>query len=239
MNNAVVIVEDDDAAYGLIEDYVKRFSQEAGLSISLTRFENGFSFLSTNLDACEIVLLDIELPDMDGLTIAKRLREKNKACSIVFITNLAKYAQYGYEVNAVSYLIKPVKYDAFSLTFRKAINAYAANEDCDFIIKIPGGIEKISVNQLMFVEILSHIVIYHLVNGTIQKTGTIAKAEKALAPYGFLRCHNAYLINPAFVRGIKENNVIVGSESIPLSRGKKQTFLADLSSYFLKKAEIK
>ena len=239
MNNAVAIIEDDDAAFGLVQDYIQRFSVEAGLEISLTRFENGFSFLSTNLDACEIVLLDIELPDLDGLTIAKRLREKNKACSIVFITNLAKFAQYGYEVNAVSYLIKPVKYDAFALTFRKAINAYAANEQCDFIIKIPGGVEKVSVNQLMYVEILSHIVIYHLVNGTIQKTGTISKAEKELASYGFLRCHNAYLINPAFVRGIKENNVIVGSETIPLSRSKKQAFLSDLSAYFLKKAEVK
>lgn len=238
MKNAVVIVEDDDAAYGLIQDYIQRFSSEADLEVSLVRFGDGLSFLSTNLDAYEVVLLDIELPDMDGLTIAKRVREKNKACSIVFITNLAKYAQYGYEVNAVSYLIKPVKYDAFALTFRKAINAYAANEECDFIIKIPGGMEKISVNQLMYVEILSHIVIYHLVNGTIQKTGTISKAEKELSAYGFLRCHNAYLINPAFVRGIKENNVIVGSEAIPLSRGKKQAFLSELSSYFLKKAEM-
>lgn len=236
MKTTIAIVEDSDEAYSRLAEHIERFSKENGQDFEVTRFAMGNPFLEQKDLGFNIVFLDIELPDLDGLSIARRLRESNKVCSIVFVTNLAKYAQYGYEVDAISYLLKPVTYDSFALVFRKAINAYAQNEEYDFVFKLPGGMQKISVKRLMYVEILSHIIIYHLVDETIEKTGTMSKVEKALAPYGFLRCHNAFLVNPAFIRGIQQNELLVGTEAIPLARGKKKAFLEGLSHYYLNKA---
>ena len=236
MKTTIAVVEDENAAYQRLLEQIERFGRENSLEFDVKRFDRGNPFLESALQGFAVVFLDIELPDLDGLSIARRLREDNKVCSIVFVTNLAKYAQYGYEVDAISYLLKPVTYDSFALVFRKALNAYSQNEEYDFIFKLPGGIQKMSAKKLMYVEILSHIIIYHLTDETIEKTGTMNKVEKALAPYGFLRCHSAYLVNPAFIRGIHQNEILVGTESIPLARGKKKAFLEGLSQYYLHKA---
>ena len=235
MKQSIAIVEDDDSAYQRLLGHIEAFGKTNNLEFAITRFSSVGPFLNSLESAFHVVFMDIELPDIDGLTAARRFREKNRVSSLVFVTNLSKYAQYGYEVDAISYLVKPVSYDSFALVFSKALNAYSQNEEYDFIFKIPGGIEKISVNKLVYVEILSHIIIYHLVDGNIEKTGSLSKIEKLLNPYGFLRCHNAYLVNPAFIRGIKQNEVAVGSEMIPLARGKKKAFLEGLSNYYLNK----
>ena len=236
MVTKIAIVEDEEAPYNLLASHIQRFAEETGQEFSIERFDKGNAFLLEKDMGFGVVFLDIELPNLDGLSIARRFRETNKIASIVFVTNLAKYAQYGYEVDAISYLIKPVTYDSFTLVFRKALNAYSQNEEYDFVFKLPGGLQKISIKKLMYVEILAHIIHYHLTDETIEKTGTMSKVEKLLAPYGFLRCHNAYLVNPSFVRGIHQNEVVVGSENIPLARAKKKAFLEGLSHYYLTKA---
>ncbi|MCR5491337.1 MAG: LytTR family DNA-binding domain-containing protein [Bacilli bacterium] len=235
MKQSLAIIEDDDDAYQRLLGHIERFGKESGMEFITTRFISANPFLNDPNSSFHVVFMDIELPDIDGLTAARRLREKNKVSSLIFVTNLAKYAQYGYEVDAISYLVKPVTYESFVLVFRKALASYTQKEEYDYIFKIPGGMERVAINKIVYVEILSHIIIYHLVDGTIEKTGTMSKVEKLLAPHGFLRCHNAYLVNPAFIRGIEQNEILVGAEAIPLSRGKKKAFLEGLSHYYLNK----
>lgn len=236
MNRLIAIVEDDEEAYRRLSGFIERISEASSLETEVRWFPSSNDFLKEKETAFAIIFLDVELPGMDGLSLAKRIRENNQVSSIVFVTNLAKFAQYGYEVDAISYLIKPVSYDSFAIIFRKALNAYAAKEDFDYIFKVPGGIEKISIGKLMYVEVLSHIIVYHLIDGTIEKTGTLNKVEALLRPHGFLRCHSAYLVNPKFISGIKNSDVQLGSESIPLARSRKKEFLEELSQYYVSKA---
>jgi len=192
-------------------------------------------FLALKERVFSVVFLDIQLPELNGIEIARRLRKSNKVSSIVFITSLAQYAQLGYEVDAISYLVKPVNYTTFSLVFKKAINWYCMNEECDMIIELPGGLYKISVDRLMYIEIVSHRLIFHLVDGTIEKTGTLNSIEEMLAPFSFLRCHNSIIVNPKFVNGVQQNEVKVGSETLQISRTRRKSFLEGLSKWYINK----
>ena len=235
MKRLIAVIEDELEAFNNLNGLIERYAKEKGQEFEVHHFPTGQKFLNDLNTFYAVVFMDIELPDMDGLSIAKQMRKNNKASSLVFVTNLAKYAQFGYEVDAVSYLLKPVEYNSFSIVFTKALNVYSMREERDLILKIPGGLKVTSIDKLMYVEILSHIVIYHAVDGDIERTGSLSQVEKMLKPYGFLRCHNAYLVNPDFVTGIDKNDIIVGSNRVPLARSKKKEFLAELSLYYLKK----
>lgn len=237
MKKIIAIIEDEQSAFENLNNLILRFEKENSQEFEVHHFDNGLKFLNEKNTYFAVVFMDIELPDTDGLTLAKRMRENNKISSLVFVTNLAKYAQYGYEVDAISYLLKPVEYESLSIILRKALNTYAMQEEHDLIFKIPGGMERTSINKLMYVEVLSHIVVYHLVDGNIERTGSLSKVEKLLKPYGFLRCHNAYLVNPDFINGVDKSDILVGTNRIPLARSKKKEFFSELSLYYLKKGE--
>ena len=232
MKRLIAIVEDDENDYLRLREKIDKFSGRHNIEFEVEWFKSGHDFFQVDNNHYSVIFLDIEIGDYDGITVAKKIREENSVSSIIFITNIAKYVQFGYEVDAISYLIKPVSYDSFSVVFEKAINVVASKEKNDVLFKIPGGAEVTSLNNLMYVEVVSHIIIYHLVNGTIEKTGSLSKIEKELTKYGFLRCHNAYIINPKFVKGIDKNNVIIGSKLIPLARSQKKKFLEALSAYY-------
>lgn len=87
----------------------------------VTTFGDGLDFLEGYRPVYDIVLLDIELPYMDGLEVARRLRELDPVVLIVFITNMAQYAIRGYEVDALDYMVKPVTYFEFALKMKKAL----------------------------------------------------------------------------------------------------------------------
>ena len=138
----------------------------------------------------------------------------------------------GYEVDAVAYLIKPVQYYDFALKFKKAIDIYSLNENKDFSVKTAKGPCRISTSKLMFVEVIRHRLYYHLVEEILEVTGTIAKAEDELKEFGFLRCNQCYLINPSFISKIQGLEVVVGNETLLISRPRKKSFMEELAKWY-------
>ena len=231
----IAVVEDEEQAFLRLQEQINRFSKENNnVEFDIHWFNNGPDFLNDKT-IFSVIFFDIELGLDNGLELAREVRERNSVSSIVFITNLAKYAQFGYEVNAISYLIKPVEYNAFSIVFKKALNAFSANEENDMMFRIPGGVEMTSINKIMYIEIVSHIIIYHLVDGTIEKAGSLSQIEKELKGHGFIRCHHAFIVNPNFIKGINKNDIIVGTSLVPLARSKKKEVLEALSKFYLQK----
>lgn len=163
---------------------------------------------------------------------AVELRRKDKNVSIIFITNLVQYALKGYEVDAVSFLVKPVSYCDFSLKFRKALDIYIMNEDRSFTVNAPGGLCRISTDKLMYVEISNHRLCYHLIDDVIEMTGVLSGVEQELRGFGFLRCNKCYLVNPKFVVRVKGCTVQVGDSELQISRPRRASFLAELSNWY-------
>lgn len=143
-----------------------------------------------------------------------------------------QYAQRGYEVDAVSFLVKPVSYYDFYMKFEKALDVYVMNEERSITLSLPGGLCHISTDKLMYVEIIRHRLYYHLVDDVIEMTGVLSNVEQQLSEYGFLRCNNCYLVNPKFVVKVKGSDVQVGNRTLQISRPKRAAFLAALANWF-------
>lgn len=228
----IAIVEDNDLDAKRLESFIHQSVQTGEEGFDIVRFASAQELLKNYQPIYALILFDVELGGMTGLEAAMQVRKVDRSCSIIFVTNLIQYAQKGYEVDAVAYLIKPVQYYDFALKFKKAIDLYALNENKDFTVKTAEGPCRISTDKLMYVEIAKHRLYYHLVDDVLEVTGTIAKAEEDLKPYGFLKCNQCYLINPRFITKIKGMDVQIGNETLAISRPRKKSFLSELAKWY-------
>lgn len=129
----IAVVEDEQQQILNYQNYLDRFQKERKITVKTHYFNDGLFFLEQyHQNEFDIVLMDIAMPQMNGLETAKRLRTVDKNVCLIFITTLAQYAIKGYEVDALDFLIKPVRFDLFSIKLEKAIKRVNKNKESFF-----------------------------------------------------------------------------------------------------------
>lgn len=228
----IAIVEDNDQYALVITEYINNFMKENNIELNIIRFNNADDFLANYQQIYSVILMDIQMPGIDGMNASYELRKIDKTVSIIFITSMVQFAQKGYEVNAVSFMLKPINYYDFALKFKKALDISLMNQNRNITLNTKNGICRISTDKIMYVEIIKHKLIYHLVDELIEMTGVLSEVEERLNEYGFLRCNQCYLVNPKFIVAVKGKEVIIGNEYLQISRPRYNQFMKDLTNWF-------
>lgn len=227
----LAIVEDEDGAAETLNHYVNRFAEETGETFSLTRYPDPVALLD-KYPGFDLIFMDIEMPHMDGMEGARRLRAVDSQVKLIFVTNMAQYAAKGYEVEAMDFVVKPVAYSDFVFKMKRAMNALRQNRRRELIINQPFGLVRTSSDGLMYVEVRGHKLTYHFVDRTLEARGTMESAEEALKELNFLRPHNGFLVNPRYIDRVQGYTVTVGGEELMISHPRRKTFLAELSQWY-------
>lgn len=228
----VAIVEDEPQQTENLRAMLARFAAECKTEIVAEAFPNGMDFISDYIPRYDVVFMDIEMPFMNGMDCAFKLREIDKNVQLIFVTNMVQYAVKGYEVGAVGYIVKPIEYFPFSVLMRKvAERADAAGSQ---EIYIGGGdyVRRLNARDIEYVEVMDHYLIYHTAEGEFRQIGKMKEVEALLGKADFFRCSNCYLVNLRHVRGIEGGEVIVGKDRLQISRRRKKEFLLAVNSYF-------
>ena len=134
-NIRIGVVEDDPASCQLVLDYLNRYQSETGEQFTVSVFDDGARIVEKYAPVYDILLLDIEMKEMDGMAAARRIRERDDNVVIIFITAAPQYAISGYEVRALSYLLKPLPWFAFSQELKKSIDMVRRNGDDSMLIE--------------------------------------------------------------------------------------------------------
>ncbi|MBQ3029988.1 MAG: response regulator transcription factor, partial [Agathobacter sp.] len=180
----------------------------------------------------DIILMDVEMKFMDGMSAAEEIRKVDTEVVIIFITNMPQYAIRGYAVDALDYVLKPVSYFAFSQRLNRAISRMKKRESKTLSISIKGGTVRLDVANITYIESQGHTLIFHTVSGDYETSGTMKELEADLAEVNFYRGNKGYLINLAHVEGIKEGCAVVRGEQLLLSRARKREFMETLTRYW-------
>ena len=180
----------------------------------------------------DILLMDIQMKFVDGMTAAKEIRKMDSEVTIIFISNLAQYAIRGYEVDALDYIIKPVTYFAFSQKLSKAISRMQKRKNRFITVTVKGGVQRIDTTDIYYVESFGHNLIFHTKQQDYISGVTMKSAEELLANMNFSRGNKCYLINLEHVEGIQDNCAIINGEKLMLSRNKKTSFMQELTKYW-------
>ena len=228
----VVIIEDESSAAELLKSYILRYSESIGEDMKVVWYADAISFLENYKGNFDIVFADIELPVMDGMDMAKRLRAMDEKAVIVFVTQMAQYAVKGYEVNALDFILKPVSYTEFSLKMMRILNYLKEHENIKLTLKTVDGVVCVSLGDLKYVEVLNHKLTYHTKTGNFTEYGQLMQLEKKLPSGAFARCSNSYLVNLKYVTSVKGQTLFIGEEELPISHGKKKEFIKCLAAYF-------
>lgn len=225
----IAIVEDNKNDLEKLITYLNKFSQEENVEINISHFSDGLQFLEKYKPIYDIVFMDIEMPNVNGLEASYKLREFDFDVKLVFLTNLQQYALKGYEVEALDYLIKPLKYSSLKNVLLKVLKTNLNNKK--IVIKNVDGIFTFSMKDIYYLEALHHKIIYHTTNGDFSLWGNFALEEEKLDLNQFAYCNNCYLVNLNYVTKIDNENVYLNDICLKISRSKRKEFIAKISSY--------
>lgn len=224
----IAIVDDDVSCVKRIKQFIARYQENHGGEYLISEYQDGLTFLEEVNKSYDLIFLDIDMPMMNGMNTARQLRERDENVCLIFITNMAQFAIKGYEVNALDFIVKPVEYSIFEFKMKKAVSIISRRYDNMLTLKVKNGIRRIRVNDIYYVEVIKHKLIYHTVHGDIEVWEALSDVEQRLTSYGFARCNISFLVNLRYVTEIQEDSVCVNGEHLKISRPKKKEFIRAL-----------
>lgn len=228
----IAIVEDEAAYAGQLEEFLHQYEAEKGERFGIAHFSDGDGIVHNYKAQYDIILMDVQMKFMDGMSAAEEIRKVDSEVIIIFITNMRQYAIRGYAVDALDYVVKPISYFAFSQRLNKAVERVKRKVKQNILVNIRGGMLRIAVTDIAYVESCGHTLVYHTVSGNYEGSGTMKDAEENLAQYNFFRGNKGYLINLTHVEGVQDGCAVVRGDKLLLSRARKPLFMEALTNYW-------
>ena len=225
-----MIVDDEPLAVKMIENFVARTE---GLSL-IASFNDPVRALET-LDTLvvDLLFLDIQMPDLDGLNLSRQVPPQTK---IIFTTAFKQYAYDSYEVNALDFLLKPIRYQKFLAAIEKARQWFdresaAPSPSNSMFIRVDAMLRQIDFSRILYVSGLKDYVNIYIEGEKrpIVTHLTMKSVEEMLPPDRFMRVHRSYIIALDKIRAVDRNNcVYIGDEVIRVTDAYREAFSAFL-----------
>lgn len=216
----VAIIEDEQVHMELLEGYLKEWSNARGREVAVFHFPDAESFLFQWEDVPELSVLfvDIQMKKMNGMEMARKVRERNREIALVFTTGITDYIEEGYEVEALHYLVKPIRQDKVSLCMDKVLER--SKNKHYILVNGKSEVYKLSLEEIDYVEAMGHGTRIVLEKGReLECTDGFSELEATLRELSFIKTHRSYLCNLRKVHHIDKASVYFDDGNvIPVSR---------------------
>lgn len=168
--------------------------------------------------ACNLLLLDIHMPQPDGMQVAHELRERKIDVDIIFVTCSQEHIFEGYTCKAFAYILKPCTQERLEEELTRYLKELEITSEC-LNVKIQGSYYKIPLSQIYYFESDKRKVIIHMRNHEelefYEKLDTL---DTLLQSKGFIRCHQSYLVQKRYVDEFGRSGILIQNMRIPVSR---------------------
>ncbi len=215
----ISICDDSDIDRDYLSGLVRRWADRGEHGVLLSLFSSAESFLFQYEENPEvhILLLDFVLGDMDGVTMARELRRENETVQIIFITGYSDYISEGYEVEALHYLMKPVKEEKLWSVLDRAAEKLHRDEQV-LTLEIGGALIRVPIRQIRYLDVQGNYVTVHgREDYTLKKTLSQLEAE---LDERFFRLGRSAIVNLTCISRVTKTEVYLKDGSvIPLPRG--------------------
>lgn len=227
----VAIVEDEESCLNQMKEILERYGREKGESFKITSFINGIDFVTDFSAEFDIVFMDIDMPHMDGLETAKLMRRADRNVALVFVTNLARYAIKGYEVDARDFIVKPIVYDVFAAKLSRIIERVRRDSEPYLIVTTRTGKSRIFLSDIYYITVQKRYVVLHTKAEDIEMHISMKELEARLQGSTFVRGDNSSMVNLMYVTSVTQEGAVVNGKVIPCSRNRRKALLDAFTLY--------
>ena len=220
MKLKIAICDDEANQIEYLSGVIATWAKKNRHAVEVKTYPSAKAFL---LDYAEekdfdILLLDIEMPGMSGVELAKAVRKENATVQIVFVTGYYEYFSDGFDVSALHYLIKPADERKLMPVLDRAVSNLTYRQR-SVLLTSPEGDVKVSLADIYYVESENVHVAVHTVSGVYRSRISLAKFAEQLDET-FIKVHRSYIVNLKYVKKISRTDItMVNGELVPISRG--------------------
>ena len=219
MKYQFAICDDRPEDSRLVSRLCAQWAAQTGAEAELETFPSAEAFLFRYEEKkdFDVLLLDIEMTGMDGVALAKTVRQDNEAVQIVFITGYSDYIAEGYEVSALHYLMKPVNEEKFYQVLTRAVSRLARNEPY-ITLELPNETVRIPLPEIRYLDVQQNYATIHAkANYTLKRP--LSEFEASL-DQRFCRIGRSCIINLTYIRRVTRTEAeLTTGERLPLPRG--------------------
>lgn len=227
MNIVIAMIEDESIFAEQLKEMLTHWAKQVNCTVSLDYFENANAFIKINFNVYDVAFLDIQLDGtMDGLCLAQYMRKNNYRGSIIFLTSFKEYVFQGYDVQALHYLLKPVKEN----DIKKCMNmVYQLARENNYIFQYNNETIKIPYHKILYFSSANHYIDIYTLEATYSHKAKLTDTISHL-PYDFSQCHRSILVNMNHVEKIVKNELFLSNgNKLPIS----STYLDHVRKTFL------
>ena len=214
----IAICDDNEEQIAELRRLLGEWSEDKPFARMIDEYISAESFLFSYPDKpCSLLLLDIEMSRMNGMELAKKLRESGDVLPIVFVTGYSEYMNDGYDVEALHYLLKPPDRDRLFAVLDKYVKRYSPEKE--IILDTGGTLRHADPDAIAYCEAMGKKTQVCFSDGKTALCDTGIGGMKKLLPDDFIVCHRSYIVNLRYVRSIGKTHITLdGGGKIPISR---------------------
>lgn len=242
----IAIVEDEKAHAKVISGYIEKWAEDKEIKCRISEFPDaeGFLFEWEENRTWDVIFLDIQMPGIGGMELARTIRRQDDRVAIIFATGITDYMQEGYEVAALHYLVKPVDAGKVAACMERVMEECRRKkkeqifllEAEDITDGMPGERKtiKLSASEIVYIESFAHDTELHTAGQRVYRDREgIGTWQKRLFDSGFAGSHRSYLVNLLYVLRVEKKEVVLDTgEALPLSRRNQKEFNAAFIRYY-------
>ncbi|MBQ8137677.1 MAG: response regulator transcription factor [Clostridia bacterium] len=226
----IAIVDDDPKDSGLLRSHVEAYFKKNDVPAVIHVFRDGLDFIR-GTEHHDIVFMDIRMDKLDGLDAARLMRKINRDACLIFVTNMAQFAIKGYEVDALDFIVKPASMTSITYVLDKAMKRLGDSNNMMLPLKTSEGTVSIASNDIQYVEVFDHNLVYHTNKGVFTVRGRISDVSEKLDERHFVLCNRSFVVNLRYVSNITADQLTIGSTQISISKSRRRELMQRFSSF--------
>ena len=232
----IAVVDEEKIMSEIIYYRVKNVMYYQRQDYILNTFTSGKELLEEHeADPFDLVFLDIDMPEITGLQIAQKLRDRDSNIEIVFVTNKSELVYESFKYTPFRFIRKT----RMDYEIEETITSFLAKREkskVTYVFSLKEGKKTVTLTDIIYIEAHSHKLSVFMSGSYFVANGNMKDIEKSISEFGFIRVHQSFLVNYRYIFFVKPKEIILDNgNSLPISRGKVEIVQEELMRFLKEK----